>query len=95
MGKYKLKIENPIKELIDDKTYTLLNNYSMLDELGIRNYQVKKMFKEMRDNNISKSIAFDKIYEKFSLSDDSIKKIVYAPSKNLIFNTNAVQLKGG
>lgn len=69
---------NPIPELIGDDTYSLLHLQGVLSETGIRNYVIRKKFKEFRSQKLSASDAIDKITQEFGyLQFDSVRKIVY------------------
>ncbi|HEY9188070.1 MAG TPA: hypothetical protein PKW14_12270 [Bacteroidota bacterium] len=71
------RIDNPLSELISDDVYELLRSHSLLDEKAIRDYQIRKMFKEMR-KELSAGDAIDKIRDMYPyLQFDTIRKIVY------------------
>ncbi len=70
-------IDNPLSELITDDIYELLRSHALLDEKAIRDYQIRKMFKEMR-KELSAGDAIDKIRDMYPyLQFDTIRKIVY------------------
>ncbi len=71
------RIDNPLSELISDDIYELLRSHALLDEKAIRDYQIRKMFKEMR-KELSAGDAIDKIRDMYPyLQFDTIRKIVY------------------
>lgn len=71
------RIDNPLSELISDDVYELLRSHALLDEKAIRDYQIRKMFKEMR-KELSAGDAIDKIRDMYPyLQFDTIRKIVY------------------
>jgi hypothetical protein len=71
------RIDNPLSELITDDIYELLRSHALLDEKAIRDYQIRKMFKEMR-KELSAGDAIDKIRDMYPyLQFDTIRKIVY------------------
>jgi len=73
--------ENPLKDLIDDKVFRVLQKHNLLDEKAIRDYQIRKMFKEMR-RTMSAGDAIDQLREMYPyLQFDTIRKIVYQISK--------------
>ena len=73
---------NPIPELISDEIYELLNSNGMIYEIGIRDYKMRKMFKELRENKVSAGDAIDKIREEYPyIQYDTIRKIVYNLAK--------------
>jgi hypothetical protein len=80
------KIENPLSELINDDIYELLRSHGLLDEKAIRDYQIRKMFKEMR-KELSAGDAIDKIRDMYPyLQFDTIRKIVYQISSKGVQN---------
>lgn len=82
----KTKVNNPIKDLIDDEVFELLNKEGLLNQTGIRNYLIQTKYKELKELNISSSEAIGIIKNEFpNLESDTINKIVYKkinPSKN-------------
>jgi hypothetical protein len=75
--KRKTRVDNPLKELINDDVFELLKSHALLDEKAIRDYQIRKMFKEMR-KDLSAGDAIDKIRDMYPyLQFDTIRKIVY------------------
>jgi hypothetical protein len=84
--KRKARIDNPLKELINDETFELLRSHALLDEKAIRDYQIRKMFKEMR-KELSAGDAIDKIRDMYPyLQFDTIRKIVYQISSKGLQN---------
>ena len=75
--KQKSNNTNPLSELIDDDVFETLKKFKLLDEKAIRDYQIRKMFKEMR-KELSAGDAIDKIRDMYPyLQFDTIRKIVY------------------
>jgi hypothetical protein len=73
--------ENPLKDLIDDKVFRVLQRHNLLDEKAIRDYQIRKMFKEMRQT-MNAGDAIDHLRDMYPyLQFDTIRKIVYQISK--------------
>ncbi|MBK8946731.1 MAG: hypothetical protein IPM32_15865 [Ignavibacteriae bacterium] len=69
---------NPIPELINDETYHLLNSRGLIDEKSVRDYIIKRRFKDMRDLKVRASEAIDYLREEYPyLQFDTIRKIVY------------------
>lgn len=69
---------NPISDLIDDEVYSLLKNRGLINEKSVRDYLIKKRFKDMRDSKIRASEAIDFLREEYPyLQFDTIRKIVY------------------
>lgn len=76
------KLENPLSELISDDIYDLLHSHGLIDEKAVRDYQIRKKFKQLRANKISAGDAIDAIREEYPyLQFDTIRKIVYQISK--------------
>lgn len=75
---YNQESSNPLSELISDETFNLLNSKGLLNEKSLRDYQIRKQFKKLRDSNISASDAIDIIRKEYQyLQFDTIRKIVY------------------
>ncbi|MBI1932440.1 MAG: hypothetical protein HYS24_07875 [Ignavibacteriales bacterium] len=69
---------NPIPELINDETFHLLNSRGLIDEKSVRDYIIKKRFKDMRVLKVKASAAIDSLREEYPyLQFDTIRKIVY------------------
>ncbi len=69
---------NPIPELINDEVYSLLHNRGLINEKSVRDYLIKKRFKNLRDSKIRASEAIDSLREEYPyLQFDTIRKIVY------------------
>lgn len=76
------KIENPLSDLISDNIYELLDSHGVMDEKAVRDYQIRKKFKQLRASKISAGDAIDTIRENYQyLQFDTIRKIVYQISK--------------
>lgn len=74
-------IENPIRDLIADEVFVLLNDYNLLSEKAIRDHVIRKKFKELR-KSLSAGDAIDQIREEYPyLQFDTVRKIVYAISR--------------
>jgi hypothetical protein len=76
------KIENPLSDLISDDIYELLDSNRVIDEKAVRDYRIRKKFKQLRATKISAGDAIDTIREDYQyLQFDTIRKIVYQISK--------------
>ena len=76
------KIENPISDLISDEIYELLESNGLIDQKAVRDYQIRKKFKQLRATKISAGDAIDTIREDYQyLQFDTIRKIVYQIGK--------------
>ncbi|MCG6913480.1 hypothetical protein LJE86_06145 [bacterium BMS3Abin03] len=82
MKELKAKIENPLSDLISDDIFELLDSHGLIDEKAVRDYQIRKKFKQLRASKISAGDAIDTIREDYPyLQFDTIRKIVYQISK--------------
>jgi hypothetical protein len=82
MKTIKAKIDNPLSELISDDIFDLLTAHGLIDEKSVRDYQIRKKFKQMRAGKVSAGDAIDSIREEYPyLQFDTIRKIVYQISK--------------
>jgi hypothetical protein len=82
MKTIKAKIDNPLSDLISDDIFDLLTAHGLIDEKSVRDYQIRKKFKQMRAGKISAGDAIDSIREEYPyLQFDTIRKIVYQISK--------------
>jgi len=82
MKEIKAKIENPLSDLISDEIYELLDSHGLIDEKAVRDYQIRKKFKQLRASKVSAGDAIDTIREDYPyLQFDTIRKIVYQISK--------------
>ena len=76
------KIDNPLSDLISDEIYDLLDSQGLIDEKAVRDYQIRKKFKQLRASKVSAGDAIDTIREDYPyLQFDTIRKIVYQISK--------------
>jgi hypothetical protein len=72
---------NPLGEFLDDNTYTLLQQHKLIDQKSLRDYQIRKSYREMREQ-MSAGDAIDKLQQMHPyLQFDTIRKIVYQVSK--------------
>ena len=82
MKTIKAKIDNPLNDLISDEIYELLSAHGLIDEKSVRDYQIRKKFKQLRTTKISAGNAIDVIREDYPyLQFDTIRKIVYQINK--------------
>jgi len=73
---------NPLSDLISDEIYELLDSRGLINEKSVRDYQIRKKFKSLREDKISASDAIDKLREDYPyLQFDTIRKIVYQLQK--------------
>lgn len=82
MKTVKVSFSNPLSELISDDVYEVLNSHGLIDEKAVRDYQIRKRFKQLRADKISAGDAIDVIREDYPyLQFDTIRKIVYQINK--------------
>jgi hypothetical protein len=75
---YNQESNNPISELISDEVFNLLSSKGLLHEKSIRDYQIRKEYRELRNHHINATNAIDIIREKYPyLQFDTVRKIVY------------------
>jgi hypothetical protein len=73
---------NPLADLIDDQTYALLEQHKLIDQKSLRDYLIRKSFREMRER-MSAGDAIDKLQQMHPyLQFDTIRKIVYQMTKS-------------
>ncbi|MBI9070533.1 MAG: hypothetical protein JEY94_02985 [Melioribacteraceae bacterium] len=69
---------NPLSDLISDEIYDLLESRSLINEKSVRDYQIRRKFKDMRANDVGASEAIDILRNEHPyLQFDTIRKIVY------------------
>ncbi|MFZ1292174.1 MAG: hypothetical protein WAR79_18920 [Melioribacteraceae bacterium] len=69
---------NPLSEFISDETFLLLSSKGLINEKSLRDFQIRKRFKSLRNCNISASNAIDIIRAEHPyLQFDTVRKIVY------------------
>jgi hypothetical protein len=84
MNEIKAKIDNPLSDLISDEIFELLNSHALIDEKSVRDYQIRKKFKQLRASKLSAGDAIDSLKEHYPyLQFDTIRKIVYQISNPL------------
>jgi hypothetical protein len=82
MKEIKAKMDNPLSDIISDDIFDLLDSQGLIDEKAVRDYQIRKKFKNLRASKISAGDAIDAIREEYPyLQFDTIRKIVYQISK--------------
>lgn len=71
-------VHNPLSGLIGDDVYELLETHNLLNEKGVRDYQIRKRFREMRTEDVPAYDAIESLREEYPyLQFDTIRKIVY------------------
>ena len=69
---------NPLADLINDDVYNMLSSRHLINEKSVRDYQIRRKFKDLRSKKISASEAIDSLRSEYPyLQFDTIRKIVY------------------
>jgi len=85
MRNEKGSFDNPLSELISDEIYGLLKSKNLINEKTLRDYQIKKRFKDLRKNSFTASEAIETIRSDYPyLQFDSIRKIIYLGNKQAV-----------
>ena len=75
---YDSKNRNPLSELISDDTFDLLSSKGLINEKSLRDYEIRKKFKALRNKKITASDAIDSLRNDYPyLQFDTLRKIVY------------------
>lgn len=74
-----LRIEdNPLGGLVPDEIYQVLEEHKLLNEKGVRDYQIRQQFRSMRSQDVPAYEAIEELREQHPyLQFDTIRKIVY------------------
>ena len=71
-----LNIENPIPELLSDELYECLKKHNLMDDIKIRNYKMRTIYRKLREQHIHQSDAIEVISKDYPyLQFETIKKI--------------------
>ncbi len=69
---------NPIADLIPDAVYEVLDANHLLSEKGIRDYQIRLRFRNLREGDVAATDAIEQLREEYPyLQFDTLRKIVY------------------
>ena len=69
---------NPLHNLVPAEIYAVLEEHNLLNEKGVRDYQIRQQFRSMRDQNVPAYEAIEELREEHPyLQFDTIRKIVY------------------
>jgi len=89
MKDIKAKMDNPLSELISNDIYELLSSHGLIDEKSVRDFQIRRKFKQLRSSKVSAGDAIDAIREHYPyLQFDTIRKIVYQISIPIVKENN-------
>jgi len=71
-------LRNPLADLLTDEVYELLERHHLLDPKGVRDYELRARFKDLRAQQLSAGDAIEQLREEHPyLQFDTIRKIVY------------------
>lgn len=69
---------NHIPELISDEVHAVLVEHRLLDEVGVRNYLIKKEFLEYRSRGMRVDDCLDRLSIKYKyIQPETIRRIAY------------------
>lgn len=69
---------NPLKDLISDEIYNLLENRGFLNQKSVRDHLIRKKFELLKNENRNVLEAINMIQKEYPyLQTDTIRKIVY------------------
>lgn len=69
---------NPLGGLVSPEVYEVLAAHRLLDEKGVRDYQIRRQFQELRRAEVPAYEAIEELREQHPyLQFDTIRKIVY------------------
>jgi len=83
-SEYLKYISNPLSDLISDDIWELLNSRGLINERSVRDYIIRRRFKNLRAQKVRTGDAIDALREEYPyLQFDTIRKIVHNPPKQL------------
>ncbi len=69
---------NPLSSLISDEVYELLEGHNLLSDKGVRDFQIRRKFRDMRASDVPAYDAIEQLRDDYPyLQFDTIRKIVY------------------
>ena len=69
---------NPLEGLVSDDVYQTLESHHLLSEKGVRDYQIRQRFRDMRNADMPAYDAIEALRDEYPyLQFDTIRKIVY------------------
>lgn len=70
--------QNPLQNLVPAEIYAVLEEHHLLNEKGVRDYQIRQQFLSMRSENVPAFEAIEELRGQHPyLQFDTIRKIVY------------------
>ena len=78
MKEIKTKLDNPLSDLISNDIYELLSSNELIDIKSVRDFLIRKKYKQLRATKVSAGAAIEAIREQYPyLQFDTIRKIIY------------------
>ena len=71
-------MNNPISDLISDKQYEALADKRLLNDLEIRNIEIRRRFKAYKKCGMRSKLAIIELMEHYHLGRKSIEIIIYS-----------------
>jgi hypothetical protein len=69
---------NPLPELLSDDLFRILDEHNLLNEKGVRDYHIRKRFRELRAEGVPSYEAIESLRDEYAyLQFDTLRKIVY------------------
>ena len=70
--------QNPLGDLVPAEIYQTLESHNLLNEKGVRDYQIRQQFRSMRAEDVPAYEAIEELRGQHPyLQFDTIRKIVY------------------
>ncbi len=71
-------MRNPIRDFVSDEVLSKLRAHRLLDEKQLRDYHIRQIFKDAREQRLSAADAIEYVQREYPyLQFDTIRKIVY------------------
>jgi hypothetical protein len=72
-------MSNPLRNFLTDDLYRTLERYNLLNHKAIRDFQIKRRYKELRESGFRAAAAIEVILEEYPyLQFDTVRKIIYS-----------------
>lgn len=70
---------NPIYQLVSDELYVTLSKLNLLNKKVLRDFQIKRLYLDLRKSGIKSADAIDQILDDYPyLQFDTVRKIIYS-----------------
>ncbi|CAN5609203.1 hypothetical protein BH23BAC4_BH23BAC4_09240 [soil metagenome] len=75
-------LQNPLDGLLSDELFAVLHDNQLLSTKGIRDFQMRERFRQLRQEHVPAADAIEELRIDFPyLQFDTIRKIVYGLSR--------------